>query len=551
VAGLAAVFGSGAMTNSIEEIENADCIFIIGSNTSIAHPLIATRVFRAKAKGAKLIVADPRRIPIILQSDLHLQQNLGTDVALINGLIYIILRKGWQDQAFIDERTENFEELKKVVKNYPPEKVSEITGIPVADLEKAAEYYAKAERGSILYTMGITQHTTGVDNVKSLANLAMLTGNLGKESTGINPLRGQNNVQGACDMGGLPNVYTGYQAVIDQAVRQKFEEAWGVKLSDKIGLTATEMFPAVLNGKMKAIVILGENPVVSDADCHHVEKALKALDFLLVIDIFKTPTSDLAHVVLPGAAFAEKEGTFSNTERRVQLLRKAAEPPGEAKPDWQIIQELSSRFGYPMDYSSPRAIMEEIAKLTPSYGGIAYDRLQGEGLLWPCPNTEHPGTKFLHQGRFTRGKGLFSAIEYKPPAETADEEYPFQLTTGRVHVHYHTGTMTRNSPSLEREISECFLEIHPKDADELKVTDGDWVVIASRRGSVSTRVKLTDASGRKTVFMPFHFLESRANILTNPTFDPIAKIPEFKVCAVKIQKMETQNKTISLPATAP
>ena len=550
MAGLAAAFGSGAMTNSIEEIEGADCILIIGSNTSIAHPLIATRVARAKARGAKLIVADPRKIPIILQSDLHLQQNLGTDVALINGLMHIILKKGWQDQVFIDERTENIEALKKVVENYPPEKVSEITGIPVADLEKAAEYYAKAERASILYTMGITQHTTGVDNVKSLANLAMLTGNLGKESTGINPLRGQNNVQGACDMGGLPNVYTGYQAVIDQAVRQKFEEAWGARLPDKIGLTATEMFPAVLDGKMKALIILGENPVVSDADCLHVEKALKAIDFLLVIDIFKTPTSDLAHVVLPGAAFAEKEGTFSNTERRVQLLRKAVEPPGESKPDWQIIQELSSRFGYPMDYASPRAIMEEIAKLTPSYGGITYDRLQGDGLQWPCPNTEHPGTKFLHQGRFTRGKGLFSAIEYKPAAEIADEEYPFQLTTGRVHVHYHTGTMTRNSPSLEREISECFLEMHPEDAVELKVADGDWVVIASRRGAVSSRVKLTDAAGRKTVFMPFHFLESRANILTNPAFDPIAKIPEYKVCAVKIQKMDPSDKSILSSASA-
>ena len=544
MAGLAAAFGSGAMTNSIEEIEGADCILIIGSNTSVAHPLIATRVFRAKARGAKIIVADPRRIPIILQSDLHLQQNLGTDVALVNGLMHIILKNGWQDQAFIDERTENFEQLKKLVENYPPKKVSEITGVPVADLEKAAEYYAKAERASILYTMGITQHTTGVDNVKSLANLAMVTGNLGKESTGINPLRGQNNVQGACDMGGLPDVYTGYQAVIDQAVRQKFEEAWGANLSDKIGLTATEMFPAALNGKMKALVILGENPVVSDADCLHVEKALKALDFLLVIDIFKTPTADLAHVVLPGAAFAEKEGTFSNTERRVQLLRKAAEPPGESKPDWEIIQELSSRFGYPMDYASPRAIMEEIAKLTPSYGGITYDRLQGDGLQWPCPNTEHPGTKFLHQGRFTRGKGLFTAIEYKPASETADEDYPFQLTTGRVHVHYHTGTMTRNSPSLEREINECFLEIHPEDAAELKVKDGDWIVIASRRGSVSTRVKLTEVSKRKTVFMPFHFIESRANILTNPTFDPIAKIPEFKVCAVKIQKMDPADKSI-------
>jgi formate dehydrogenase major subunit len=550
VAGLAAVLGSGAMTNSIEEIEGADCILIIGSNTSVAHPLIATRVYRAKARGAKIIVADPRRIPMVLQSDLHLRQNLGTDVALVNGLMHIILKKGWQDQAFIDERTEKFEELKKVIEDYPPEKVSGITGIATADLERAAEYYAKAERASILYTMGITQHTTGVDNVKSLANLAMLTGNLGKESTGINPLRGQNNVQGACDMGGLPNVYTGYQPVTDPAVKQKFEEAWGAKLSDKIGLTATEMFPAILDGKMRALVILGENPMVSDADSLHVEKALKAVDFLLVVDIFKTPTTDLAHVVLPGAAFAEKEGTFSNTERRVQLLRKAVEPPGEAKPDWRIIQELSSRFGYPMNDDSPRAIMEEIAKLTPSYGGVIYDRLQGDGLQWPCPHTEHPGTKFLHQGRFTRGKGLFSAIEFKPAAEIADEEYPFQLTTGRVHVHYHTGTMTRNSPSLEREISECFLEMHPEDAAEMKVTDGDRVVIASRRGSVSSRVKLTDSAGRKTVFMPFHFLESRANILTNPTLDPIAKIPEFKVCAVKIQKTEPSERTIPSPPSA-
>ncbi len=540
MAGLAASFGSGAMTNSIDEIEYANCIFIIGSNTSVAHPLIATRIFRAKARGAKVVVVDPRKVPIVLQCDLYLQQNLGTDVALINGLMHIILKNGWQDQAFIDERTENFEELKKLIEKYPPEKVSEITGIPVADLEKAAEYYAKAERASILYTMGITQHTTGVDNVKSLANLAMLTGNIGKESTGINPLRGQNNVQGACDMGGLPNVYTGYQAVTDQAARQKFEEAWGAKLSDKIGLTATEMFPAILDGRIKALIILGENPVVSDADSLHVEKALKAVDFLLVIDIFNTPTSDLAHVVLPGASFAEKEGTFTNTERRVQMVRKAVRPPGDSRPDWQIIQELSNRFGYPMNYESPRAIMEEIAKLTPSYAGITYDRLQGDGLQWPCPNTEHPGTKFLHQGRFTRGKGLFSAIEYKPAAEMADEEYPFQLTTGRVHVHYHTGTMTRNSPSLEREIKECFLEMNPEDAAELGIADGDRVLIASRRGSVSTRVKLTDVGRRKIVFMPFHFLESRANILTNPVFDPIAKIPEFKVCSVKIEKIDSK-----------
>lgn len=528
------------MTNSIEEIEGADCIFIIGSNTSVAHPLIATRIYRAKGRGAKIIIADPRKIPLILISDLHLRHRLGTDIALINGLMYIILKKGWQDQAFIDQRTENFEETKKVIENYPPNKVSEITGVSVSDLERAAEYFAKAERASILYTMGITQHTTGVENVKSLANLALLTGNIGKESTGVNPLRGQNNVQGACDMGGLPNVYTGYQSVTDPSVRKKFEEAWGVKLPDKTGLTATEMFSSILEGKVKGMIILGENPLLSDADSHHVEKALKKLEFLLVIDIFRTPTSDFAHVVLPGASFAEKDGTFTNTERRVQMVRKAIQPLGEAKEDWRIIQELSNRFGYSMDYDSPKEIMKEIAKLTPSYGGITYERLKGEGLQWPCPNPEHPGTKFLHQGNFTRGKGFFTPIEFKPPAEVVDENYPFWLTTGRVHAHYHTRTMTGNSPSLNQEIKECFIELNPSDAKELEVNEDEPVKVASRRGSVVTKVKLTDRVDRKVIFMPFHFFESRANLLTNPVLDPIAKIPEFKVCAVRIERVTSK-----------
>lgn len=534
---MAAVFGSGAMTNSIDEIEYADCIFIIGSNTSISHPLIATRVYRARGKGAKIIIADPREIPMVLVSDIHLRHELGTDVALINGLMNIILKNGWQDQAFIDERTEGFEELKKVIENYSPEKVSEITGVAIPELERAAEYYAKAERASILYTMGITQHITGVDNVKSLANLAMLTGNIGKESTGVNPLRGQNNVQGACDMGGLPNVFTGYQPVSDPSARKKFEEAWGCELSDRPGLSATEMFPAILEGKVKGMIILGENPVLTDADSQHVEKALKSLDFLMVIDIFQTPTSDLGHVVLPGASFAEKEGTFTNTERRVQLIRKAVEPPGDARADWQIIQEISNRFGYPMDYESPHAIMDEIARLTPSYGGINYGRLQGDGLQWPCPDNKHPGTKFLHQGRFTRGKGLFTPIDYKPPAEVPDEEYPFYLTTGRIYAHYHTGTMSRNSPSLEREIDECFLEMNPEDASEIGISEGDLVLVESRRGSISTRTKIVKTIKKNNLFLPFHFLESRTNILTNPSLDPIAKIPEFKVCSVRLKKL--------------
>lgn len=534
---MAAAFGSGAMTNSVEEIERADCILIIGSNTSAAHPLVATRVYRAKARGAKLIVADPRRIPMSFQADLHLRQRLGTDVALINGLMHITLRKGWHDQAFIDERTENFEALRALLEEYTPEKVAEITGVATADLERAAEWYSTAESATILYAMGITQHTTGVDNVKSLANLAMLTGNIGRESTGVNPLRGQNNVQGACDLGGLPNVYPGYQAVTDQTVREKFEQAWGAKLSEKIGLTVTEMLPAALDGRIKALVVLAENPVVSDPDSLHVEKALKAVDFLMVIDIFRTPTAEFADVVLPGTSFAEKGGTFTNTERKVQMVRKAIEPLGDSRPDWQIIQQLSSRFGYPMDFESPQSIQDEIARLTPSYGGITYDRLLGEGLQWPCPEADHSGTKFLHKGRFSRGKGLFHAIEYMPPAEAVDEEYPFQLTTGRLYVHFHTGTMTRNSPSLDREIKECFLEMNPEDAVNLGIREGETVRLASRRGAVTTKVELTHAVGKKVVFMPFHFLESRANILTNPAHDPIAKIPEYKVCAVRVEKL--------------
>jgi len=528
------------MTNSIDEIKDADCIFVIGSNTTIAHPLVATRIFKAKANGAKLLVADPRKIQLASFADLYVRQRLGTDVALINGMMHVIIKNGWHDEAFIEERTENFEELKGVIEKYTPEKVSEITGVSPEEIIKLAEYYGKASRSTILYAMGITQHTTGVDNVKSLANLAMLTGNVGKESTGVNPLRGQNNVQGACDMGGLPNVYPGYQPVnaIDNQI--KFEKAWKVKLSDKPGLTLTDLFPAVLEGKVKALVIMGENPLVSDPDSHHVEKALNALEFMAVIDIFMTPTAEIAHVVLPGASFAEKDGTFTNTERRVQRIRKAIDPPGEARPDWMIIQEISNRLGYRMEYTSPKEIQDEIASLTPSYGGITYDRLEGEGLCWPCPDKDHPGTKFLHKDRFARGKGLFHGIEYIPPAESPDEEYPFWLTTGRVYVHYHTGTMTRNSPTLHHEMPEGYLEVNPADAFELGIKDGERAKIVSRRGEIISRIFITDRVDKGMVFMPFHFLEARANLLTNPALDPIAKIPEYKVCAVRVETAENE-----------
>jgi len=536
VAGLAAAFGSGAMTNSVAELEDTDCIFVIGSNTTSSHPLVATRIFRAKQKGAKLIVADPRKIQLSLMSDIYVSQKLGTDVALLNGIMHVILKNGWQDQAFVDERTEEFEAFKAVIENYPPEKVSEITGIAVDDIVKIAEYYGTANVASIVYCMGITQHTTGVDNVKSLANLAMLTGNMGKEGTGVNPLRGQNNVQGACDMGGLPNVYPAYQAVNVPDNQKKFEEAWNAKLSDQVGLTIPFMLSGITDGSVKALYVLGENPVVSDPDTNHVEKALKAAELVVVQDIFLTPTAELAHVVLPGTSFAEKEGTFTNTERRVLRVRQAIDPVGESRTDWEILQEVSTRFGYEMKYDSPEAIMEEIAGVAPSYGGITYERLEGEGLQWPCPNIDHPGTKLLHKDKFARGKGMFHAIEYKPPAESVDDEYPFWFTTGRVFVHYHTGTMTRNSPTLHAEIPEGLLEIHPEDADRLEVREGDRVKVASRRGEITAKTQLTDRVEPGMVFMPFHFVESCANVLTNPEHDPIAKIPEYKVCAVKVEK---------------
>jgi len=524
------------MTNSFAEIEDADCIFIIGSNTTVAHPLVATRIYRAKAKGARILVADPREIHMARFADVYVRQRLGTDVALLNGMMHVILENGWHNQAFIDERTEGFEDLRKVVEHFPPERAAEISGVKAEDIVKMAEAYAKAEAGSIIYCMGITQHTTGVDNVKSLANLAMLCGHIGRPSTGVNPLRGQNNVQGACDMGGLPNVYPGYQVVTVDENRKKFEEAWGASLSPKVGLTVTEMVPGLEEGKVKAMVILGENPMVSDPDSGHVKHALEKAEFLMVVDIFPTPTTEMAHLVLPGVCFAEKNGTFSNSERRVQMVRKAVEPPGEARTDWRIFQDIARRMGYPMSYETAEDVFEEIARMTPSYGGMRYERLQGDGLCWPCPAPDHPGTVYLHKDRFARGLGLFHAIDYRPPAETPDDDYPFWLTTGRVHTHYHTGTMTRRSPHLHRETPEAVMEMHPDDAASMGIQEGETVRLSSRRGSILTRVGLTERVDRGLVFMPFHFAESAANVLTNTAYDPIAKIPELKVCAVKLEK---------------
>ena len=538
MAGLAAAFGSGAMTNTIACIEKADVLLVTGSNTTENHPVLSSFVKRAvQYKGAKLIVVDPRRIKLVEHAHKYLRQNLGTDVAWINGMIYVIINEGLYDKKFVEDRTENFSELKKVVEKYKPDYVEQITGIPARDLTEAARMYAKAERGSILYCMGITQHTTGTDNVKSLANLAMVCGHMGIEGGGVNPLRGQNNVQGACDMGGLPNVFTAYQAVTDEAARKKLEAAWGVEnLSAKPGLVVTEMIPKAHSGEIKAMYIIGENPLVSDADLNHVEDSLKHLDFLMVQDIFLTETAQYADVVLPSTCFAEKEGTFSNTERRVQRVRKAVESPGETKDDWWITCEIGTCMGFEMKYQNSEEIFEEIRTVTPSYAGITYERINEEGIPWSCPNIEHPGTPILHIGKFTRGKGMLHAIEYIPPAEQADKEYPLYLTTGRLLYQYHTGTMTMKTEGLNDRAPGTYVEISPADAAKLDLIDGQKVKVASRRGEIEADVKVSDKATSGTVFLPFHFADAAANRLTNSALDPVSKIPEFKVCAVKISK---------------
>jgi len=549
VTGLVATFGSGAMTNSVPELENADCIFIIGSNTTEGHPLIATRIFRAVEKGAKLIVADPRSIQIAKKASLHLRQRSGSDVALINGMMNIIITEGLADEAFISQRTEGFDELEALVAEYTPEKVKEISGLPANGLREAARIYAKADRAAIIYAMGITQHITGHDNVRNLANLAMLTGNVGRESTGVNPLRGQNNVQGACDLGGLPNVYSGYQRVTDPAIQRKFQEMWGSTGPLKVGLTIPDMSNAAHAGDLKAMYIMAENPMLSDPDVRHLEESLKRLDFLVVQDIFMTETAQLAHLVLPGASFAEREGSFTGTDRRVQRVRQAIPPIGDARADWEIICQVAKRVkarlgqesnGAPYagwDYPSPKEITDEIAAVTPIYGGVSYERLEALGSLqWPVPTPDHPGTPYLHKGKFSRGLGKFNPVQWKPPAEEPDADYPFTLTTGRIMFHFHTGTMTRRSEKLHQEVPEAYAEINPADAALLEIGQGEKMRLVSRRGEIELKARITPRVPEKVVFVPFHFTEARANVLTQMALDPVAKIPEYKVSAVRVEK---------------
>jgi formate dehydrogenase alpha subunit len=532
------------MTNSTPEFsEYTRCFLITGSNTTEAHPLVASHVLKAKERGAKVVVIDPREVQIGRLADLYLRPRPGTDVAWLNGLMYVIVTEELADQDFIEHRTEGFEEMWRVVQQYPPERVEELTGIPADDLRAAARMYAQNKPAAILYAMGITQHTTGVDNVKSIANLAMLTGNLGIPGGGVNPLRGQNNVQGASDVGGLPNVYPAYQPVTSPEAKAKFEAAWGVEgLSDKVGLTVVEMVNAAGEGRLRGLYVMGENPLLSDPDIHHARECLEKLEFLVVQDIFLTETAQLAHVVLPGATFAEKDGTFTATDRRIQRVRKAVDPPGRAKADWEILCLLGRRLGAAgFDFASPEEVMAEIARVAPSYGGVTYERLDREGSLqWPVPSPEHPGTMYLHKEKFTRGLGRFHAIEFQEAAELPDEEYPFILTTGRIMFQFHTGTMTRRSPKLEQEAPEPYVEMNPEDAARIGLDGARRVRVISRRGEIEVAVRLTERIRPGVVFIPFHYAEAAANALTHAALDPIAKIPEYKVCAVRVEPVVTR-----------
>lgn len=528
------------MTNSIAEINSmglGDTLFAIGTNTTACHPIIGLAMVKAVKRGAKLVVVDPRATTLTQHADVWLRLNPGSDVALLNGLAHLILQNGHEDTAYIAKHTENFAQYKEIASKYTPEKTSDITGVPAKEIKKAAEIIGTSANVALYYTMGITQHTSGVDNVMAVSNIAILTGNLGRPKTGINPLRGQNNVQGSCDMGALPDTLPGYQKVSKTAVREKFAKAWHCELPKDAGLKIPSVLAGIEKDEVKAIYIFGENPLRSDPDINHVTHCLKKVELLIVQDIFLTETAEIADVVLPGATFAEKDGTFTSTERRVQRVRKAIEPPGQCKPDWLILSELMQTMGYPASYSHPQEIFDELRQLVPTYTGITYERLENESLQWPCPTTDHPGTPILHVGGSMRGKALFAPADYRPPAELPDADYPLVLTTGRVVAHYHTGTMTRRCWGLRGVAPYEEIEIHPTDAADIGIVSGDTVRVNSRRGEVRAVAKVTTRVSPGLVFMTFHYSESSGNMLTNSACDPITETPELKVCAVAVHNI--------------
>jgi formate dehydrogenase major subunit len=539
VAGLAHAFGSGASTNSIEEILETELMFVIGSNMTEAHPVISYYVKQAHQNGAKLIVCDPRKNDISHWSDLYVQINVGSDVPFINGLMSEILKNGWHDEEFMNKSTENPDDIKKWLKDFTVEEGSKICGVPVEQMKQVAKMLGEANKVSVLYTLGITEHTCGTDNVKTLANLQMMLGHLGKRGCGVNPLRGQNNVQGACDVGALPNVFHNYQSCTDEKIVEKMEKDWGVtNMSRSEGYKIPTMLHKATSGETKILLCVGDNTVQTEPNMAKTIKEIEALDFLVVVDIFPNLTTEYADVLLPDVCFNEDEGNYTNSDRRVQFLRKAVNPPGEAKPTWWMMQELGNRLGVDLKFTSAEATWDDLRKTGTIMAGISYDRIQDKGIQWPCPTENHPGTPIMHtNGKFTRGKGLFSQTNYRAPAEVPDKEYPFTLSTGRRLWHYHTGTQTRNSVGLENIFPEELLEISPADAKKMKIKTGDMVKASSRRGSITLKAWVTDRSPKGVTWCAFHFKEAHANVLTNDAYDDVTETPEFKACAIKIEKV--------------
>lgn len=540
VAGLSLSFGSGAATNPFEDVLNADVIFMIGSNPIEAHPLVGRRIVQAKKAGKTIIVCDPRYTPTARLADHYVRYNPSTNIALINSIMYWIIQQNLHDKEFIEKRTTGFEELKKTVEKYAD--VESITGVPTERIKEIAQIYGSANNAMIIYCLGITELTTGTDNVRSLGNLAMLTGNVGRPGTGVNPLRGQNNVQGACDMGAYPNVYSGYQKCEDDATRKRMEELWGVTgLPSEYGATLVEQINQC-GDPIRAMYIFALNPVVSYPDSNHVMRSLEKLDFLVVQDIFMTETAKYADVILPGASFAEKDGTFTSGERRLNRVRKAVEPPGEARPDWEIFVDLAHRLGLKgFDFNSPEDIWNDVRRVTPSMAGISYERIEKpESLHWPCPTVEHPGTPILHREKFSSPDGLghFFGIDYRPPAEVADEEYPFTLMTGRLLFHYHTRTQTGRAKILNHEVPEAYVQINTEDAVRLNIKNGEKIRLRGRRGEAEAIARVTDEVGPGVLMMTMHFSgKGSVNQLTNTALDPMSKMPELKHSAVAVEKI--------------
>ena len=514
-----------------------DTLFLFGSNPTEAHPIVSIYLKKALRNGAKLIVGDPRQTWMAKRSDVWLNLKPGSNIAMLNGLANVIISKGWENKKFINKRTEGFKEFIKHVKKYDLKKVEKLTGVSKDKIVEAARLYSHADKSMIVYGLGVTEHQTGTENAMAISNLAILCGHIGRPSTGIMALRGQNNVQGASDLGPLPATLPGYQSVTDKKVRSKFEKTWGVPMPDKIGLKSVEMLDECKRGKFKGLFILGEDPAQTDPDLNHVNAALDAVEFLVVQDIFHTETTKHADVILPGASFAEKDGTFTNGERRVQRVRKAIEPLA-GRAEWQVISELATKMGYKQSYNHPSEIMDEIAGLTPQYGGISYERLEKESLQWPCPTKDHPGTTTMYTDLFSRPNGLaqFMTLDHKGSGEVPDKKYPLVLITGRIREHYNNGSMTRRVPGIMELVPEELVEISPADAKKLKIKSGDKVKISSRRGTVKARAKVTKRSQKGNVFMTFHFDKALSNILTSEHRDPIAGTPEYKSCAVRIEK---------------